>query len=377
MDNNIIRIKRRASGAPGAPSSLQNAELAYNEIDDSLYYGKGSGGAGGSATTIEAIGGPGAMVTRFTNQTISGEKTFESSISMNGNLITNSADPVNDTDLTNKRYVDSIKAGLDPKDSVIAATTTQITLSGEQTIDTVDLTQGDRVLVKNQTNPAENGIYVVSTGVWSRSEDANSSETITPGLYTFVEEGDKNSNSGWILTTNGTITVDITNLNFAKFTSLGMIVAGAGLTKSGDTLNVITADNSRIVINSDNIDLATTGVSSGVYKSVTVDEYGRITNGTNPTTLAGYGITDAQPLDDTLTALANTTVANDQLIYSTGNDSFSTTNFTSYSRTLLDDSDSSEARTTLGLGSISTQDSDSVSITGGTLDNVHIDGGTF
>jgi hypothetical protein len=54
---NTIRIKRRSSaGSAGAPSSLENAELAYNEADDTLYYGKGTGGAGGSATSVEAIG---------------------------------------------------------------------------------------------------------------------------------------------------------------------------------------------------------------------------------------------------------------------------------------------------------------------------------
>ena len=82
------------------------------------------------------------------------------------------------------------------------------------------------------------------------------------------------------------------------------ITAGAGLTKTSNTLDIGTASSSRIVVNADSIDLATTGVSASTYKSVTVDAYGRVTAGTNPTTLVGYGITDAQPLDATLTALA-------------------------------------------------------------------------
>jgi hypothetical protein len=73
---NTVRIKRRASGAAGAPSSLANAELAFNEVDDVLYYGKGTGGAGGSATTIPAIAGAGAFLTLSTAQTVSGAKTF-------------------------------------------------------------------------------------------------------------------------------------------------------------------------------------------------------------------------------------------------------------------------------------------------------------
>lgn len=83
-----------------------------------------------------------------------------------------------------------------------------------------------------------------------------------------------------------------------------VLTAGAGLTKTGATIDVGTASTGRIVVNADNIDLASGIVSAGTYKSVTVDTYGRVTGGTNPTTLAGYGITDAQPLDPTLTALA-------------------------------------------------------------------------
>ena len=81
---NTVRIKRRASGSPGAPSSLANAELAFNEVDSTLYYGVGTGGTGGSATTILAIGGPGSMATLSTAQTISGNKTFTGSVDLTG-----------------------------------------------------------------------------------------------------------------------------------------------------------------------------------------------------------------------------------------------------------------------------------------------------
>jgi hypothetical protein len=87
---NTLRIKRRASGGAGAPASLQNAELAFNEVDNVLYYGKGTGGAGGSATTVEAIAGSGAYVALAGDQTIAGTKTFSSTISgsINGNANT-------------------------------------------------------------------------------------------------------------------------------------------------------------------------------------------------------------------------------------------------------------------------------------------------
>ena len=101
---------------------------------------------------------------------------------------------------------------------------------------------------------------------------------------------------------------------FSLFSKAGELDAGAGLSKTGSVLNVGTASASRIVVNADNIDLATTGVVASTYRSVTVDAYGRVTGGTNPTTLAGYGITDAAPLSHvgsggTAHAEATTTVA--------------------------------------------------------------------
>ena len=89
--SNTIRIKRRASsGGAGAPSTLANAELAFNEATNILYYGTGTGGAGGSATSIIAIAGNGAFVDLSSNQTIAGTKTFSSTISgsINGNAAT-------------------------------------------------------------------------------------------------------------------------------------------------------------------------------------------------------------------------------------------------------------------------------------------------
>ena len=73
---NTLRIKRRATGSAGAPTSLENAELAFNEVDNILYYGKGTGGAGGSATTVEVIGGLGAFLALTTDQTITGNKVL-------------------------------------------------------------------------------------------------------------------------------------------------------------------------------------------------------------------------------------------------------------------------------------------------------------
>lgn len=121
------------------------------------------------------------------------------------------------TDAYTKTEIDSMISGLDPKASVRAATTANITLSGTQTIDTISLVVGDRVLVKDQTTKAQNGIYIVSAGVWARSTDADTNAEVTSGMYCFVEDGSVNKSSGWMLKTTNPIVVGTTDLEFVKF----------------------------------------------------------------------------------------------------------------------------------------------------------------
>ena len=155
--------------------------------------------------------------------------------------------------LVSKEYVDAIKSNLDLKDSVKAATTGNITLNSAQTIDGVSVSAGDRVLVKNQSSAAENGIWVVVAGNnWTRATDADSSAEVTSGMFVFVEYGTTNGDSGWVLTTDGTITVGSTALAFSQFSGAGQITAGDALTKSGNTLNV-NDDNITLEVNSDTL----------------------------------------------------------------------------------------------------------------------------
>jgi hypothetical protein len=177
------------------------------------------------------------------------------SVSLNSQKITNLLDPTDAQDAATKAYVDATAQGLDVKGSVRAATTVaggNITLISTQTIDGVSLVVNDRVLVKNQTTGSENGIWVVGAGNWSRATDAAAGK-LTAGAFVFVEEGTVNADSGWVLTTNGTITVGTTSLAWDQFSGAGQITAGAGLTKSGNTINFAAVANGGLTVNVDDV----------------------------------------------------------------------------------------------------------------------------
>ena len=200
------------------------------------------------------------------------------------------ATPTDAAHIATKGYVDAARQGLDVKQSVRAATTGPVNLTNQleagDTLDTtVTLAAGNRVLVKNQSTASENGIYVVqSSGAAVRATDANGTAdtgTVSGGTFTFVEEGTVNADSGWVVSTNGSITVGTDAMNWVQFSGAGSIVAGDGLSKDGNTLNVGgTAD--RITVNADTVDIAST--YAGQSSIITL---GTVTTGTwSATTIA-------------------------------------------------------------------------------------------
>jgi len=149
--------------------------------------------------------------------------------------------PSADLDIANKAYVDSVAQGLDVKASCVYATTNNITLSGLAVQAGGDwiatLTAADRILVKNQTAQADNGIYVASASGWTRSADMNTWAEV-PGAFTFVESGTTLSDTGWVCTSNQGGTINVTPITWSQFSGAGSYLAGTGLTLTGNTFSI-------------------------------------------------------------------------------------------------------------------------------------------
>ena len=306
---NTVRIKR--STGSSAPTSLANAELAFAEGSKKLFIGIGTGGAGGSATSIEAIGGNGSFFDKFTvqnaNKVIAGPTTgsdavptfralvsddipslahtkisdFDAgvrtnrldqmtapsaSVSLNSQTITNLADPVNTQDAATRGFVEATSQGLDVKDSCVAATTGNITIStalnNGDTLDGVTLSTNDRVLVKDQSTASENGIYVVGSSP-ARAVDLAAGADAA-GMFTFIEQGTVNAYNGFVCTSNkGSAVVGTNNLTYAQFSGAGQITTADGLQKSGNTISVDLKANGGLVIESTEIalDLAASSIT--------------------------------------------------------------------------------------------------------------------
>ena len=249
-------------------------------------------------------------------------------VDVNSSRISNLTDPTQDQDAATKSYVDNVVNGLDVKESVKVATTANLastynngagtltaSSNGALSIDGVTVSTNDRVLVKNQTDTKQNGIYVVTaTGdgsnpfVLTRAGDADAASEITGGTFTFVEQGTANSENGFVFTHDGTPTLGTTAITVTQFSGAGQITAGDALTKSGNTLNVA-VDDSTIEVSSDALQIKTTYPGQA-----SITTLGTITTGVwNGTAIAatsgGTGLTSYSTGDIIRASGANTLAA--------------------------------------------------------------------
>jgi len=189
--------------------------------------------------------------------------------------------------LANKAYVDQVAQGLDTKPSTRVATTADLSATysngtagvgatltagsnGAISIDGVSLSLNDRVLVKDQSTAAENGIYRVSTVgdgstafVLTRATPEDQPAELTGGSFVFVEEGTANGDNGYVFTHTGAPTFGTTSLDVAQFSGAGQITAGAALSKTGNQLDV-EVDDSSIEVNSDALRVKALGITNAM-----------------------------------------------------------------------------------------------------------------
>lgn len=313
-------------------SFLTNLDLNKNQIQNAVIHStttpaspiKGQVYTDSSTGILYVYNGT-TWVTYYPNTTtLNSISAPTASVAMNNQKITGLAAPQNADDAATKAYVDGSAQGLDIKASVRVATTTalssvtysatggtsgrgQIT-SAPSTLDSVSLAAGNRILIKDSAGlagaatHAANGIWVVSTlgtganGVWDRAADFDTDAEVNAGAYVWVEEGTINQDSAWVLTTDNPIQIGGTGgtlLTFTLFASSTSLIAGDGLTKSGNFIAV--GAGTGITVNANDIAITNTGVAANSYGSQTqvanfsVNAQGQLTSAGN-TSIGGLDV---------------------------------------------------------------------------------------
>jgi hypothetical protein len=443
---NVIRIKR--STGSSAPASLANAELAFAEGSDTLFLGKGTGGAGGSATTIEAIGGKGSFVALSGSQTVTGDKTFSGAVDLTGTIKIGGTSVTADASEINK--LDGVTPGTASASKVLIVDSNKdLTLDGGD-LTVQDLTVSGNLTVNGTTTTINSTIVSVDDKAIELGATASPSDATADGggiilkgttdkTILFNDAGDSwdlsehvNLASGKQFKINGDSVLSGSALGSgvtsSSLTSVGTISSGTwqgtavGISYGGtgqttaqaaiDALTAVASATNGHVLTKDAVsgnavfkaapagaydndpeiqalasvtsaaDALPYFTGSGTASTTTLSSFGRTliddADASAARTTLGLAIgTDVQAYDAELSAIAGLTSAADKGIYFTGSGTASTFDLSSFGRSLVDDADASAARTTLGLGSIATQSASNVSITGGAIDGVTLDGGSF
>jgi hypothetical protein len=285
------------------PGSGFEGQMYYNSSDDTIRYYTGSTWnklvtglvAGGSYTDAISFSESNGQVTLTLNladtdsagllsstfwnmlNDATSENTASKLVKRDANGNIKISDPTEAAHAATKNYVDAARSGLDVKASVKVATTATVNLSTDvdagSVIDGYTLVAGDRILIKDQgvggVAHVDNGIYVVAaSGAPARADDANENAEVTAGLFTFVEQGTDNGDSGWVLATNNPITIGSTALLFTQFSGTGQITAGDGLSKTGNTLNINDDDVTIYVDGNDDLAVKSSATAGQVLRSM-------------------------------------------------------------------------------------------------------------
>ena len=285
-NSDVLRVKAGGITNTMLAGSIANGKLA----NDGITIGDTDTSLGGTITALSGL-----TTASIDNITLDGNSITTTNSNGDLNLTPNGTGTIvvpsdytsrsgyTAQSLTPKSYVDSVANGLDVKASVRVATTANLVATyhngngtltananGAIAIDGVTLTTNNRVLVKDQTTAAQNGFYKVTTTgggsaayVLTRTPDADAASELNPGAFTFVEEGTANQDNGFVMSTNGAITLGSTVITFEQFSGAGQISAGAALVKNGNTIDVQT-DGTSIEISGDAIRVKALGIGYGM-----------------------------------------------------------------------------------------------------------------
>jgi hypothetical protein len=244
-------------------------------------------------------------------------------VGLGSNRITALADPQNSQDAVTKAYADALISTGTNKGTVRAASTANLSLTAPgATIDGVTLVSGDLLLLKDQTTGAQNGLYVWTgaAATLTRTTNANTNAQVRAGLFVFISEGTLNGNNGFTLTTDDPIALGTTALVFAQTSGAGQIVAGAGLTKTGNQIDV--GSGTGIIVNADNIQIDPAvvptkfaqAIGDGVSAAITV------THGLLTRDVSSYKvIRNSSPWDEVMPTVTFPSINTALVTFSSGN----------------------------------------------------------